>query len=72
MAKPVITPGTKYVVLGASFQRVSLIKMDTDYNTMIAAKHWVATYGGQAMCYCVQNGQLGGRPFHTEFSTVSL
>lgn len=57
--------GIKYVVIG--FDGVSFFEFATENQsqTMDVARHWCEQHHAIAECFCVQNGEIGGRPFHT-------
>jgi hypothetical protein len=61
--------GIKYVVHGvnAAGGLTAEIAINTDYNCIVAAKLWSRIYKGDAECYCVMDGKLGGRPFYKEW-----
>lgn len=39
-----------------------LYPFDTEHDCVYAARLWAKVYAGTALCYCVQDGVIGGRP----------
>lgn len=62
--------GIKYIVVGICPEKIEEIAIDTDYNAIVAAKQWAKNNRGDAFCYCVQDGRIGGRPFDGYFFSV--
>lgn len=63
-----IDRNVKYVMRGVGIGYLVEIAFDTDYNCINGAKLWSHIYVGDAECYCVDNGVVGGRPFFKAFS----
>jgi hypothetical protein len=62
--------GVKYVVIGYSDDGSSITELtaDSEEHARLFARTWATMFSGTAACFCVQNGEIGGRPFDS-FST---
>lgn len=60
----------KFIVWGICPEFQIEMAFDSDHNASFAAKQWAKTFRGSAFCYCIRNGEIGGRPFDGYYFTV--
>jgi hypothetical protein len=62
--------GVKFVVIGVSENGASITELtaENEAHARLLAQTWAKMFAGTAACYCVMNGEIGGRPFDSFIS----